>query len=193
MNIKFFFSMVAMLITFIAFIPYIVAILQGKTKPHMFSWVIWGSTTMVVFFAQLQDRGGMGAWPTGLSGTIALFIAFLAMVKKSDIAVTRIDWIFLILGLSSLPLWYLTASPLWTVIILTLIDLTGFGPTFRKAYAFPHDENIGFFMMFVARNTFAILALEHYSATTLLFPITIMGACCSLAIMVIYRRRVLKQ
>ena len=61
MNIKFFFSMTAILITFVAFIPYIISILQGKTKPHMFSWVIWGSTTMVVFFAQLEDQGGMGA------------------------------------------------------------------------------------------------------------------------------------
>jgi hypothetical protein len=51
---------------------YIHSIQQGTTKPHVFSWVIWGSTTFVVFLAQLADKGGAGAWPIGVSGIITL-------------------------------------------------------------------------------------------------------------------------
>ena len=79
--------------------------------------------------------------------------------------------------------------PLWAVVALTGVDLLGFGPTIRKAYHFPHDENVSFFVFFVARNSFAILALEHYSVTTVLFPAAIIGACLVLVLMINTRRR----
>ena len=61
-------SAAAIALTFVAFLPYIRSIKQGVTKPHVFSWVIWGSTTFIVFLAQLADKGGAGAWPIGVSG-----------------------------------------------------------------------------------------------------------------------------
>ncbi len=182
------FSAVAIVLTFIAFLPYIRSILQGKTKPHVFSWVIWGSTTFVVFLAQLSDKGGVGAWPIGVSGIITIFIAFLAYINKSDSTITRTDWLFFIMAMTSLPFWYLTSDPLWAVMILTTVDVMGFGPTFRKAYVRPFEEQLTFYMIFVARNFIAIGALEHYSLTTVLFPAVTAMACLKLILMVAFRR-----
>lgn len=183
------FSAIAIALTFIAFFPYIRSILQEKTKPHVFSWVIWGSTTFIVFLAQLADSGGMGAWPIGISGVITIYVALLAYVKKSDSHITRTDWIFFIWAMASLPLWYFTTDPLWAVVILTAVDVIGFGPTARKAWRQPFEENLTFFMLFTARNVFAIAALEHYSLTTVLFPAVIAVTCLLLVLMVAYRRR----
>lgn len=138
-------SGLAILLTLIAFAPYIKSILQGSTKPHVFSWVIWGSTTLVVFLAQLEARGGIGAWPIGVSGIITIFIAVLAYLKRADISITKIDWLFFILAMSSLPLWCFTANPLWAVVTLTITDLLGFGPTLRKVYYSPQSESALFF------------------------------------------------
>ncbi|PCJ41011.1 MAG: hypothetical protein COA99_09215 [Moraxellaceae bacterium] len=190
LSFKLLYSAVAIVLTFVAFVPYIRSILAGVTKPHVFSWVIWGTTTVIVFFAQLEAKGGMGAWPIGVSGAIATFIAVLAFVKRADISITLTDWSFFLVALASLPFWYLTSNPLWAVVVLTIVDLLGFGPTIRKAYDFPHEENMLFFLLFMARNTFAILALEHYSVTTVLFPCSVSGACLVLLILVSYRRRV---
>ena len=184
-------SVVAIALTFIAFLPYIRSILQGKTKPHVFSWVIWGSTTFVVFLAQLADKGGAGAWPIGVSGIITIYIAAQAYLKKSDISITGTDWLFFILAMMSLPFWYLTANPLWAVVILTTVDVIGFGPTIRKAYSHPFEENLTFYMLFVPRNLIAVAALEHYSFTTMLFPVVTAAACLMLILIVAYRRRVL--
>lgn len=183
------FSAVAIAITFAAFIPYIRAIISDCTKPHVFSWVIWGSTTFVVFLAQLQARGGVGAWPIGVSGSITIFIAFLAYIKRKDITITITDWLFFISALSSLPVWYFTADPLWAVIILTTVDALGFGPTIRKAWRFPHSESAIFFALFAVRNLLVIAALEDYSLTTVLFPAVIAAACVLLITILIYRRR----
>ena len=75
MPIKEILSAVAIMLTFIGFLPYIVGIYKGSIKPHVFSWVIWGTTTFVVFLAQLEAHGGIGAWPIGVSGIITIMIA----------------------------------------------------------------------------------------------------------------------
>ena len=183
-------SAVAITLTFIAFFPYIRSIVRGQVKPHVFSWVIWGTTTFVVFLAQLEGNGGVGAWPIGVSGIITIFIAFLALIKRSDITITRTDWVFFTLAISSLPFWYFTSDPLWAVIILTTVDVLGFGPTIRKAYVTPYSESLLFFALFSARNFIVIMALEYYSVTTVLFPAVIAIACILLMAIITYRRQV---
>ena len=184
-------SAMAIALTFAAFIPYARAILSGKTRPHVFSWIIWGSTTGVVFLAQIEDGGGVGAWPIGVSGVITILVACLACLKRADITTTKSDWVFFVSALSSLPLWFLTSDPLWAVVVLTTVDALGFGPTIRKIYRFPHSESLLFFALFAIRNIIAILALEHYSATTVLFPAVIAMMCLLLILVATHRRRVL--
>lgn len=184
-------SATAIALTFIAFYPYVLSIMQDKTKPHVFSWVIWGSVTFVVFLAQLADKAGAGAWPIGVSGIITIYVAYLAYIKKADSTITRTDWLFLIAAMTSLPFWYLTSDPLWAVMILTTVDVIGFGPTFRKAYSYPFDEQLTFFALIAMRNSISIMALEHYSLTTILFPAATATACLLFILMVSYRRRVL--
>jgi hypothetical protein len=182
-------SAIAIVITIGSFLPYLTSILRGETKPHVFSWFIWSLTTFVVFLAQLSDHGGAGAWPIGISGIITFVVAFLAYRNKGDISITRTDWLFLISALSALPFWYLSADPFWAVLILTSVDMLGFGPTLRKAYYSPHDEQALFYFLFAVRNVIAIFALENYSATTILFPAATGIACLVLISVIGYRRQ----
>lgn len=182
----------AILLTFVLFIPYIRSIWRGDTKPHVFSWVIWGLGTFIVFLAQLAGHGGVGAWPIGISGIITFYIALLAYQKRGDTHITRIDWIFLFMALSALPMWFATSDPLWAVIILTIADLLGFGPTVRRAYSHPYEESIAFFMLGAARNLLVVLALEHYSLTTFLFPAAVGVACFLLSMLLVYQRHSLR-
>src|SRR5262249_35121341 len=129
----------AVFLTFAMFVPYIRSIHDGRTKPHAFSWIIWSLGTVVVFLAQLAARGGLGAWPIGVSGLITTYIAILAYTRHSDRSITKTDWAFLALALAALPCWLFTSDPLSAVVLLTAVDLAGFGPTFRAAYHRPHD------------------------------------------------------
>jgi hypothetical protein len=188
MNFKLICSIVAILLTMAAYFPYIYSIINRKIKPHTFSWIIWGSTTIIVFLAQLKDGGGLGAWPIGVSGAITILVAYLSYIHRSDSSIKKIDWIFFLIAMASLPVWYFTSNPFWAVVLLTTIDLLGFGPTIRKSYEYPFEENMTFFLIFVLRNIFATIALEHYSFTTVLFPATTGTACMLLCTMVVYRR-----
>ena len=190
MNDKQLLGAIAIGLTIVAYFPYISSIIQNKTRPHVFSWVIWGTSTCIVFLAQLADEGGAGAWVIGFSGIISIYVAYLAYIKKSDSSITRIDWIFFIVAMTSLPLWYLTSDPLWAVVILTTGDVLGFVPTFRRSYLNPFEDQLKFYVVMAVRNIVVVFALQNYSLTTVLFPATIAVMCLMFSLMVVYRRRV---
>lgn len=178
----------AILLTLVAFYPYLRGILRGTVRPHVFSWVIWASTTFVVFLAQLQAGAGAGAWPIGVSALVTALIAVLAAARRADLSITRSDRLFLAGALSALPLWYVTADPLWAVVVLTVVDLLGFGPTVRKVWVDPRSESPAFFGLFAARNIIAVLALESFSLATLLFPVAVAVACILVMLLILARR-----
>lgn len=193
MSMKTALSLVAILLTLIVFIPYIISILNRTTRPHVFSWFIWALTTVIVFFAQMSAGGGVGAWPIGFSGTMSGCIACLAYLRRSDISITKLDWFFFIMACLALPLWFVTQNPTASVILLTGIDLLGFGPTYRKVMEDPYSENVLFFIIFSVRNLMVVLALEHYSWATVFFPLVIMIACLGVVLLLLSKRILLRR
>jgi hypothetical protein len=182
-------TLLATVLTFIGFFPYIRSIMKKETKPHVFSWIIWGLTTCLVFAAQLTSGGGIGSWPTGFSGLISLYIAILAYRYKSDIHITRTDWLCLLGAFASMGIWSLTADPFWAVLLLTIIDTLGLFPTLRKSYHDPFNENMTMYVILFFRNIIGMVALEAYSPTTLMFPIVMSLSIVFAVPLILWRRR----
>jgi hypothetical protein len=181
-------ALLAIALTVAAYVPYVAAIRAGRVKPHFFSWLIWTLTTSIVCVAQLAADGGMGAWPTAMSALITAYVAWLALVLKSDFSSTAADTGFLLAALFSLPAWFFTSDPLWIVVILTLVDGLGFGPTLRKAWARPHEESLPFYAVFALRSLLSCYALESRTLTTLLFPAAMVVACVLVCALLWWRR-----
>ncbi len=137
----------------------------------------------------LSGKGGVGTFSIGVSSLICFFIAFLAYKKVSHEIISKSDWLFFTLALSAIPLWYMTDSALNAVILLSIIDILGFIPTFKKAYYYPFEEKLSFFIIMIVKDIFALMALEEYSLTTLLFPITLDVSTIAFVVMVFVRRR----
>jgi len=182
-------GLAAVVLTVVAYVPYIGAIRAKAVKPHFFSWLIWSLTTVIVFFAQMAAEGGAGAWSTGMSAAITLYVAWLALVLRSDFSNTTADWCFLIAAMLSLPVWFFTDDPLWSVVILTVVDAFGFGPTLRKAWHKPQEESMQFYLLFGARSLLSVAALERRTLTTVLFPVAMVVACVLVSVLLWWRRR----
>ncbi|MES2603837.1 MAG: hypothetical protein V4603_02810 [Pseudomonadota bacterium] len=183
-------GLAAVVLTVVAYVPYIKGIRAGVVKPHFFSWLIWSLTTAIVFVAQLAADGGAGAWSTAVSAAITMYVAWLALVLRSDFTNTKADWCFLIAALLSLPIWFFTADPLWSVVILTVVDALGFGPTLRKALRKPHEESMQFYFLFAVRSALSVYALESRTLTTVLFPAAMIVACILTCGLLWWRRRI---
>jgi hypothetical protein len=191
MDYKLILSTVAILLTFYAFYPYIRSIKDGETKPHYFSWIIWGLTTTLSSFTQLADHGGVGAYSVSVAGVICFYIAYLAYQQEREYHIEMSDWVVFYVALGSLVVWYITSTPLWTAIILTTIDAIGFIPTFKKAYSYPWEEHIGFYVIISLKDILAIGAMENYSVTTTIFLLSLFILGVLFILFLLWRRRVL--
>jgi len=146
-------------------IPYLRNIFAGKTKPHAFSWLVWSVTTCIVFFAQISKDAGAGAWVTG-AVSFACFVVFILSLAKGERNFILFDWLSLFAALASLILWWYAKDPTIAVVFLTLTDVIGYFPTYRKGYYKPDEETISLFLIGAINFIVSLFALESFSLAT---------------------------
>ncbi len=167
---KFWLASIAIILTLYAYIPYIKGIFKGKTKPHLFTWVVWLITTSIAAFIQVIAGGGMGAWLTILATLVCLIITILA-IKYGSKDIKRVDYIFLFAALSSIPLWVITDNPAYSAILVTGIDVLAAFPTIRKSWNHPKEEVIVTYGINIVRYTLSVIALASFSISTVVYPL----------------------
>ncbi|HYC34133.1 MAG TPA: hypothetical protein VEC13_00195, partial [Candidatus Paceibacterota bacterium] len=140
-DIKTIIGIISVVLVFIAYIPYIRNIFKGTTKPHMYSWLLWGILSFIIYAMQVSAGAGPGSWITLCIGLVVLYV-FILSIKRGTKDVKPIDLVFLIIGLLTIPLWLLAEQPVLSMIIVTAIDLIGFLPTIRKSWNDPYSETL---------------------------------------------------
>ena len=187
-NYKEIIGVTAIAITFVGYIPYFRDIFRGKTKPHAFSWLVWGILNAIAFAGQISDNGGPGTWAVGLTAA-ALFAIFGLALFKGEKNIKPFDWFCLASAGIALVPWLLTSEPLLSVILITIIDLFGFLPTVRKAYKKPHQETLSTFILNTLKYFLIVLALRQYTFVTTLFPAAVALMNGLFVAMLLVRRR----
>lgn len=173
----------------IAALPYVMDILRKKTKPHLFSWLIWALITGIAFAGQITDEGGVGAWVTGFNSVVCVLI-FVLGFKYGEKNITRGDWISLAASACVVLLWLVTKTPFYSMVFACLIDVSGFFPTIRKSWHKPHEETALTYFLSGAMYIAGILALQNYSWTTLLYPASLVFTNMAFVLYVLWRRAV---
>ncbi len=183
---------IATAIAFISYIPYFRDILAHRTKPHAFSWFVWGILTLISFAGQISDNAGPGAWVSGFTAVIG-FIVFVFALKVGKRNIARSDWFMLIGAGLALLMWFVTKTPLLSVILITLTDLLGFLPTIRKSYHRPNEETLSTYALSGLKYVVAIFALNNFSVITALYPIYLIGANAFFITLLYVRRKQLSK
>ena len=188
MSYKELLGIIAIVIAFVSYIPYIRDIIKGKTKPHAFPWFVYSLMTGIAFFGQIAGGGGAGAWVNGLTAVVC-FIIFIFGLIKGRANITLIDWVSLLGAGVALILWFITKGPLISVILVTVIDALGFFPTFRKSYHKPHEETLVTYFLSGVKYIFAIFALDTFSVVTVLFPLYLVIANFAFVVVALIRKK----
>lgn len=183
---------IGVLLTFAGYYAYIYSIFKGETRPHPFSWAIWGLLTAIGFSAQISDGAGLGAYILGLSAIFNFSIAIIGVVKRADIKITRSDFIIFLLSLFAIPLWIVTETPLWSVILISVIDAVAYYPTFYKTWHNPNQELPFQVIASTLKFILSLFALNHYSFITVLYTLSLIVMNLIFIIILYYRRWVIK-
>lgn len=180
-------SVVAIALAFLAYIPYIRDVLSKKTKPHIYSWFLWGLLGLIVFALQVKGGGGPGAYVT-LSSALMSLVIFVLALKNGDKDIKALDTVFLLLALIAIAIWIFAKQPLLSLILLILIEVFGFFPTYRKSWNKPYDETLSTWVINSFRYSMSLLALSAYNWLTLLYPLIWTIVIIIFTLMLILRR-----
>jgi hypothetical protein len=191
MTLKDMFGVLSLLLAVVSYVPYVRSIIVANTKPHAFTWLVWGAVMAIAFVAQLSDRAGAGSWGTGLSAAFCLGIGILALFSGEK-HITRGDWIAFATTSLAIPLWVAASDPLWSVLLVTGIDAVAYYPTFRKSYTKPDEELALKYVLTVIRYLFSLLALENFTVVTSVYQLVSIVMEMGLVIMLLWRRAVLR-
>jgi hypothetical protein len=183
-------GLVAAILVFVGYIPYIRDILRDKTHPHVYSWFLWGLLTVVVFGIQISHHAGPGSFVTLAAGAMSLIVLFLSLKKgKRDIVFS--DKVVLVLTIITIVIWLFAKRPLLAIILASLADLLAFVPTVRKSWNKPFTETLSLYQLNAVRFGLGAIALEQFTLITAIWPV--MWAVCNalFALMLISRRKTL--
>ena len=191
-DVKIIFSVLAVLLTFLAYIPYIRDTIKGKTTPHAYTWFTFGLATALIFALQLSAGAGVGSLIT-LAISLTVFFIFGLSLFKGEKQITFSDTIFFILALVALALWVLAKQPILSVILLSTMNALAFAPTIRKSWNKPFSETMSTYIINTGRHGVSLLALEHYNIITYLYPLSATFITFSFVLILIARRKIMSK
>lgn len=165
-----FLGKVAGVISFIAFIPYIIAIFKGKTKPNRATWWIWSIIGFMLGASYYFSGASKTIW-VPVSYVVGPFIIALLSIKYGKGGWSRFDKVCLFGAGFSIFLWWLFDSPIVALMTNILIDFLGLLPTIRKAYLEPETEDLTAWLLFFLGNTLNLFAAEAWIFTIYIYPI----------------------
>ena len=191
-DFKFVIAVFATVLCVFGYIPYFRDIFKKKTKPHLYTWLIWGITQGIATVALLYGGGKFG----GISltvGTIFVWIIFLLSFKYGTKDITVSDKIVLTLALLAIVIWWRLDNPLAAVLMISAIDGIGYIPTIRKSFKDPWSETLSSWVVIVIVNSLAFFANSEYNFLTVAYLATIFVANMAVVLVCFFRRRVVKK
>lgn len=156
------FSGVAVVLTFLSYIPYYRDILRGKTHPHLYSWSLWSLLTVLIVALQIKGGAGPATWVTAAVGLPCVGVVVLSLKRgKRDITIS--DTVAAILSLVAIGFWLIADKPIISIILVVVADMLAFFPTVRKSWRQPYAETLSLYVTNTFRFFLALLAVENYT------------------------------
>ncbi|MBP7767090.1 hypothetical protein KA068_01030 [Candidatus Saccharibacteria bacterium] len=153
---------IAVILTFVAYVPYYRDILKGKTHPHVYSWSLWGLLTVLLVALQIKGGAGAATWVTAAAGLLCIGVVFLSL-KKGKKDITTSDTVVAVLALAAIGFWLVADQPIISIILVIVADMLAFIPTVRKSWYKPYSETLSLYVTNAVRFFLALAAVETYT------------------------------
>lgn len=163
------------IVTIIGYILYIRSIIRKETKPHAFSWIIRGIMTGTWFFAQRTETDSLGIWILGISFIVTMGIGIYSWFAYKHI-IKKTDRRYFAAAIAWLIIRYITKTPFWSVIIISITDFLAFLPTFRKIYDDPYSEYLPLYALASLKFIFALISIGTFTIVGWLYPLYLIFA-----------------
>lgn len=173
---------------------YIIYGLETKRKvlrPRAATWLIWAILGTCVAYLQLKHGAGLGAVVTVVAA-VANYILAVMVWHYGRKNIHPIDIMSCLAAVGVVVLWA-TAADSVTMGFAALAYLSGFLPTFERAYRKPYDENIIPFVANMLKYSLSLFIIANINFETVVYPVVLALFNFVFLVMVVYRRRSVKK
>lgn len=157
-------------LSFLAFVPYIVATIRGKNRPNRATWIIWSAVGVSLLASYAAAGARETLWVT-VANLLAFVFVLILSVKYGVGGWTVFDGLCLFGAAFGLLLWWWFDSPLPTLYSGLFVDLVGALPTIRKSWVQPESEDLLTWILFVAANALNLFAIREWSLVMASYPV----------------------
>ena len=184
-------SVIAAAMTCACVVPYLRDIRRGTTRPQRASWLVFAALAAVAAVSQALTGNDAGTWLA--SGSALGFGAvFVASIRRGVGGFAAADRVALAVAVAGTVVSVVMARPLLAVIGVVIAELGAVGLTVRKSLADPGSETRSTWIIDGLAGLLSIVALDHMTTTTLLYPVhhTVANGTVAAAIAIGRRRSV---
>jgi len=185
-------AIIATLLTVAVYFPYLKDLFQRKTKPHLYTWLIWAITQGTATVALLHGGGKFGAISL-VVGTALVVVVLLLSFKYGTKNITKSDTFVLIAALLAIVVWWQLKNPFVAVLMISAIDGLGYIPTLRKSFAQPWSETLSFWGVMAIVMALTIIANAEYNVLTVTYLATLAIANTAVFTLCVFRRKVIQR
>lgn len=162
-------GIIAGILALSGYIPYIISILRGKTKPDRATWFIWAVIGGLLALSYTAEGDPKAIWlPIGYF--LGPFITAILSIRYGYAVWSKLDTICMIAAGVSLIPWFLFKHAIATLIINVIIDASGAIPTLVKTYREPETEDFTAWFIFFIANTLQLFAITVWDLSEI-YPI----------------------
>ncbi len=180
------FVYLALVITIIGSLGYLIKTLQGKVQPNRVTWFLWATVPLIAFAAQLDQVEGPQKLLTLFVGLDPLLIFLASFInKKAYWKAEKRDYFFGGLSIIGLVLWLTTGVGNIAILFSIIADLLAAVPTLIKSYRNPETESSIGFVAPAIGSFITILTIKEWDFATYSFPIYILIICSVLSFLII--------
>lgn len=183
-------GLIAVGLTFAAYIPYYRDILKGKTHPHIYSWSLWALLSILLVALQIKGGAGAATLVTAAAGTLCIGVVILSF-KIGNRDITLSDKVVAVLGLLAIFFWLIADQPITSMILVVLADMLAFVPTVRKSWHKPRSETLSLYATNMLRFSLALFAVKEYTLLSSLWLVVWAVGNGLFSLMLVLRRRVI--
>lgn len=161
-------------------VPYISAVLKGKTKPHQLGWLVFTIMNGMAFFAQILEGGKLSALVTLAFFAYSLTV-FILSFSKGTKSTSKTDRVLFGFALAAMALWAITRNNDLAIWLTLLIDLIATTMIILKVRAHPVTEDSKSWIIGTIAYVFSCITLINIRPG-ILYVRPIYGLVCDAAI-----------
>lgn len=165
-------AVITVVLSIVSYWIYLYGTFRGSIRPHGLTWMIWAAMNGLIFYQQISQGAGFGAWVTLVACLASVVISITGFIYGGR-RTNKLDYICLMLAIVAMSAWVLAADPNLLVLLASMVFVIGFVPTFQKARKDPMSENAITFTLNGSKFLIALFALQAFNFTTAFYPIVL--------------------